>query len=133
MIYQNKGFSRIDRIRKQVLHELAQLICTNLKDPRISRVVLTDVTVTKDCAHAKVYYTILAGEPSEATQAALQNAVGYFRSKLSQRIALFNVPQLHFVYDRSIEQGAMIDRLLENIKQENVSLSDGSGSMDPQC
>lgn len=123
MTYQNKGFSRIDRIQKQVLHELAQLICTNLKDPRISRVVLTDVTVTKDCAHAKVYYTILADEPCEATQTALENAVGYFRRKLSQRITLFNVPQLHFIYDRSIEQGAMIDRLLENIKKENVRLS----------
>lgn len=123
MTYQNKGFSRIDRIQKQMLHEIAQLICTNLKDPRISRVVLTDVIVTKDCAHAKIYYTILADGSCKATQTALENAVGYFRSKLSKRITLFNMPQLHFVYDSSIEQGAIIDRLLENIKKENAQLS----------
>lgn len=118
MMRHNKSFSRIDRIQKQILQELAKLICTDLKDPRLSRVIPTEIHVSKDCAVAKVYYTILAAQPCEHVQAALDNAAGYFRSKIGQKILLFTTPQLHFIYDHSVEQGAKIDRLLAQIQQE---------------
>lgn len=113
----NKGYSRKDRVSEQIRRELADLIRTELKDPRVGMVSLTDVEVTADYAHAKVFFSTLAGGdnlPSVLT--GLQKASGFLRRELGKRISIHMTPQLHFVFDQSLERGADLSKLIDEAK-----------------
>ena len=109
----NRGFSRKDRVSEQIRRELAELIRTELKDPRVGMISLTDVEVTADYAHAKVFFSTLAGsEGLPDVLTGLQNASGFLRRELGKRISIHTTPQLHFVYDQSLERGADLSKLI---------------------
>lgn len=107
-----KGYSRTDRIAEQIQRELAQLLRLELKDPRVGMITLTSVEVTRDYSHAKVFYTNFGGE-NNAVQEGLEHASGYLRSQLAHAMKLRIMPQLHFIYDPSIERGANLSRLID--------------------
>ncbi|NCN89037.1 MAG: 30S ribosome-binding factor RbfA [Gallionella sp.] len=107
-----KDFARTDRISEQILRELAQFIRLEVKDPRVRKVTLTGVDVTRDHAHASVFYTSLDGD-SELLQQGLERAAGFLRSQLAHAMKLRITPQLHFVYDASIERGAHLSQLID--------------------
>ena len=117
----NKGYSRKDRVSEQIRRELAELIRTELKDPRVGMISLTDVEVTSDYAHAKVYFSTLAGGDNlPAVMTGLQKASGFLRRELGKRISIHMTPQLHFVFDQSLERGADLSKLI----QEALAVSD---------
>ncbi len=117
----NKGFSRKDRVSEQIRRELAELIRTELKDPRVGMISLTDVEITADYAHAKVFFSTLAGsENLPAVMEGLQKASGFLRRELGKRISIHMTPQLHFVFDQSLERGADLSKLI----QQAVAVSD---------
>ena len=121
----NKGFSRKDRVSEQIRRELAELIRTELKDPRVGMVSITDVEVTSDYAHAKVYFSTLAGsEQLSEVMAGLQRSAGFLRRELGKRISIHMTPQLNFVFDQSLERGADLSKLI----QEAVAISERSDS-----
>jgi len=116
-----KGFSRKDRVSEQIRRELAELIRTELKDPRVGMISLTDVEVTADYAHAKVFFSTLAGsEKLPGVLAGLQKASGFLRRELGKRISIHMTPQLHFVFDQSLERGADLSKLID----EAAAISD---------
>lgn len=106
---------RAQRVGDELQRALAQLLRDEVKDPRVGRVTITGVEVSADLAHAKVLFTHLAGR-AEAVEAerALQRTAGFLRSALAQRLSLYSVPQLHFVYDDSIESGMELSRLIDD-------------------
>ena len=119
----NKGFSRKDRVSEQIRRELAELIRTELKDPRVGMVSITDVEVTADYAHAKVFFSTLAGKDQlPEVKAGLQRASGFLRRELGKRISIHMTPQLHFVFDQSLERGADLSKLI----QEALAISASS-------
>lgn len=109
-----KDFPRSRRIAEQVQRELSDIIRLELKDPRVGMITITDVEVTQDNAHARVYFTLL-GEASrvEETTTGLQHAAGFLRSQLAHRLKLRTVPQLQFKYDASVERGMRLSRLID--------------------
>lgn len=109
-----KDFPRGRRIADQIQRELSEIIRMELRDPRVDLVTITDVEVSQDNAHAKVFFTAL-GEPvqQEVATKALEHAAGFLRSALAKRIKLRTVPQLHFNYDVSIERGMRLSRLID--------------------
>jgi len=109
-----KDFSRGRRIADQIQRELSDIIRLEINDPRVSLVTVTDVEVSQDNAHAKVFFTAL-GEPAQQESAgrALEHAAGFMRSTLAKRIKLRTVPQLHFHYDVSVERGMRLSRLID--------------------
>ncbi|MCW5576931.1 MAG: 30S ribosome-binding factor RbfA [Burkholderiales bacterium] len=109
-----KDFSRGRRIADQIQRELSDIIRLEIKDPRVSLVTVTDVEVSQDNAHAKVFFTVL-GESAqqEAAGRALEHAAGFMRSTLAKRIKLRTVPQIHFHYDVSVERGMRLSRLID--------------------
>ena len=122
-----KDYPRSRRIAEQIQRELAEIIRVELKDPRVpSLVTITDVEVTQDGAHAKVFFTLLGDESriAEATE-GLKSAAGFLRTELGGRMKLRTVPQLDFRYDASVERGVRLTRLID----EAVS----SGSKDPDA
>jgi ribosome-binding factor A len=109
----NRGFSRRDRIAEQIRRELAEIIRLELRDPRVGMISLTEVQVTADYAHAKVFFSSLAGsEQLAALQEGLENASGFLRSELGKRISIHMTPQLHFIFDESLERGAQLSKLI---------------------
>jgi len=119
----NKGFSRKDRVAEQIRRELADLLSTELKDPRVGMISITDVEVTADYAHAKVFFSTLAGsEHLEEVMTGLQKASGFLRRELGKRISIHMTPQLHFVFDQSLERGADLSKLI----QEALAISASS-------
>jgi ribosome-binding factor A len=106
---------RLRRIADQIQRELAEIIRTELKDPRVGMITLTGVEVSADLAHAKVFFTSLAGEDERAaTLAGLERAAGFMRSQLGARIKVHSTPQLHFRFDGSVEYGMRLSKLIDD-------------------
>lgn len=88
------------------------------KDPRIHDVTLTAVEVTPDLEQARVWFTLLRGDPDEVSR-ALNHAAGYLRSELAQRLRLRTMPRLAFKFDESVERGARLVRLIDQVVAED--------------
>ena len=114
---QRNGYARIDRVKEQVMRELAELVRTELKDPRAGFITINDVEVSRDYSHATVYYTVLNGDHAASAQ-ALEKAKGFLRSELSRRITVFRTPELHFEYDESLERGVNLSQLIDQATAE---------------
>ncbi len=118
MTKHNRSYARQDRVKEQIMRELAELVRRGLKDPRAGFITINEVEVTRDYSHATVYYTVLDDETRDITAEALENAKGFLRSGLSKRITLFRIPELHFQYDESLERGMGISRLIDRVAAE---------------
>src|SRR5690606_14834632 len=97
--------NRAFKVADQIQRDLSELIARELKDPRVGLVTLQGVEVTPDYAHAKVFFSLLTGDPQQ-TQEGLNQAAGFLRSGLFKRLHIHTVPTLHFVYDRTSERAA---------------------------
>jgi ribosome-binding factor A len=111
------GYSRSDRVTEQIHRELSELL-RQVKDPRVAHllplVTLTGVEITPDYAHAKVFYTSLAGHERDAEIArGLQHAASFLRRELGRRVRIHHTPELHFTYDASVERGTYLSRLID--------------------
>jgi ribosome-binding factor A len=108
-----QNFKRTDRVAEMIQRKLAQIIPLEVKDPRLNGIVtISAVKVAADLAHAKVYFTVLNND-KKLVEAILNAAASYLRSALARSITLRTVPQLHFVYDESIEYGQRLSRLID--------------------
>ncbi len=103
----NRGF----RVADQIQRDLSELIARELKDPRVGMVTINAVEVTPDYAHAKVFFSLLAGDPEEST-AGLNAAAGFLRNGLFKRLHIHTVPTLHFVFDRTTERASDMNALI---------------------
>ena len=111
------GFSRSDRVTEQIHRELSELL-RQVKDPRVAHllplVTLTGVDITPDYAHAKVFYTSMAGhERDDEVARGLRHAAGFLRRELGRRLHIHHIPELHFTYDASVERGSYLSRLID--------------------
>ncbi|MCX9156952.1 30S ribosome-binding factor RbfA [Niveibacterium sp. 24ML] len=127
-----KAFSRGDRVAEQIRRELAELIRMEVKDPRIGFVTITSVEVTPDYAHAKVYFTTIEGERAVPELAqGLRRASGFLRRELGRRIRIHTTPDLHWVYDRSIERGAQLSALIDEAVRSDAAHAGEAQGEDP--
>lgn len=115
-----KEYSRSQRVASQLLRELADLIRAEVKDPRVGFVTLTDLEITPDYAHAKVYFTLMDGrEHLGETLEGLRRAAPYLKRELRRRVRIHTTPDLHFHFDPSIEEGNRMDRLIDQAISED--------------
>ena len=103
--------NRAFKVADQIQRDLADLIARELKDPRVGMVTLQGIEVTPDYAHAKVFFSLLKGDPVE-TQAGLNQAAGFLRAGLFKRLHIHTVPTLHFLFDRTTERAADMNALI---------------------
>jgi ribosome-binding factor A len=103
--------NRSFRIADQIQRDLSELIAREVKDPRVGLVTLQAVEVTPDYAHAKVFFSVLTGDPAQAAE-GLNQAAGFLRSALFKRLHIHTVPTLHFVFDRTPERAADLIALI---------------------
>jgi ribosome-binding factor A len=102
--------NRSFRVADQIQRDVAELV-RELKDPRVGMVTINAVEVTPDYAHAKIFFSLLVGDPQE-TQLALNEAAGFLRNSLFKRLQIHTVPTLHFQFDRTTERAAELGALI---------------------
>jgi len=110
-----REYSRHQRLGNQMLRTLAELLRSEVKDPRVRDVVLTAVDLSRDLGVARVYFGLLDPQADAApTLEGLQHAGGFLRGKLGRAMKVRHVPELRFVHDDSaaeaIRLSALIDR-----------------------
>lgn len=115
-----KNNNRQGRIDEEFRKELSQLISFELKEPSVTGMVsVTKVKVTPDLKYAKVSASILNSKNVKETLAGLKKSSGFLRSELAKRINLRNTPELVFELDESLEYGARIDKIINDLKKDN--------------
>ncbi|MES2625844.1 MAG: 30S ribosome-binding factor RbfA [Pseudomonadota bacterium] len=125
-----KTSNRMGRIGDLLKQELAQLIQGELRDPRLGMISVMDVKVAKDLAHANVFITVLGAEVDPAVE-TLNKAAGLLRSLLAKNLNLRSTPKLHFVYDKSIENGRYISALIDKaVAQDAKNVEPDSNNPD---
>ena len=110
MRHKKPAANRSHRVADQIQRDVFELL-RELKDPRVGLVTINAVEVSPDYAHAKVYFSVLMGDPQESEQ-ALNEAAGFLRNGLFKRLAIHTVPTLHFQFDRTTERAADLSALI---------------------
>ena len=110
---------KIERIASEMVKQISYILATEIKDNDIKFVTVTDCKVSNDLSFAKVYVTVFDKEKIKNTVEALNNASGFIRRELANRIDIRHIPELSFVYDESIEYGKNIENIIEKIHEEN--------------
>ncbi len=114
------------RVADQIQKDLAQLIAMEVKDPRVGMVTLTEVQLTPDYAHAKVFFTTLVDDDAavQNTLNGLRKAAGFLRAQLGKRLHIHTLPELHFVHDTSTTRGAALSKLIDEANATRAADSD---------
>ncbi|MYM39157.1 30S ribosome-binding factor RbfA [Duganella qianjiadongensis] len=124
---------RGQRVADQIQRDLSEIIAFELKDPRIGMVTLTEVQLTPDYAHAKIFFTLLKDSKEQVKQTldGLTAAAGFMRNLLGKRLHIHTLPALHFVHDMSTSRGMELSALID---QANSTRSlDDEGDAAPQA
>ena len=108
---------KIDRLNNLFVEEISRIIHNEVKDKDIGFVTITDVRITNDLSFAKVYFTTL-DEDHKKVLNSLNKASGFIRSLLCDRVQIRKMPEIHFVYDESIEYGKKIEDIIDRINNE---------------
>lgn len=112
---------RVQRVREEIKKEAAEILRA-MRDPRIGFVTITDVEVSSDLRHVKIFVSVLGTEEEKKRCLdALQSAAGFVRTEIGKVIRLRHTPEIAFRLDDSIERGVRINQLLSQIAQENAS------------
>lgn len=103
------------RVADQIQRDLSEIISFELKDPRVGMVTITEVQVTPDYAHAKVFFTMLSDDEETVmnTISGLTAASGFMRGQLGRRLTIHTLPELHFVHDTSTVRGIEMSKLID--------------------
>ena len=114
-----KNNNRMGRIDEEYKKELSHIISYELKNPKVTGLIsVTDVKTTPDLKYAKVYVSILNSKDVKETFAGLKKSAGFIRSELAKKVNLRNTPELIFEIDDSLEYGAKIDSILNDIMKD---------------
>ncbi len=115
--------NRSNRVNDQIQRDVAELI-RELKDPRIGPMVtITNVEVTPDYAHAKVFFSLLVGDAQQCEE-GLNEAAGYIRNSLFKRLQIHTVPTLHFHFDRTTERALELSAIISRAVADKAKDSD---------
>ena len=116
-----KESRRSQRVADLVRAEISKLLLLEAHDPEVKKVTITDVVMPPDLRSARVYFSVLGGDPErELAEEALARASGYLRREVGRRFALRYAPDLTFYPDLSLERGARIEELLAKVLPEGV-------------
>jgi ribosome-binding factor A len=111
-----KEFGRPQRMADYLRKELSQIIQKDMRDPRLGMVGVTDVEVSKDLLHAKVYVTVFGKDTQaqmEEPLKVLNHAAGFLRTQIAQSATMRTTPTLRFYFDESIVRGSHLSQLID--------------------
>lgn len=119
-----KEYSRTQRVGDFLKRELSTKIQFEIRDPRVGMVSITDVEVSRDMAHAKVFITVLGKETEEEAKESidvLNKAAGFLRSQMARMSNARTTPKLRFFFDSSVVRGQHLSNLIKTAVSEDQS------------
>lgn len=112
---------RVERMQREILRELSRILREELNDPRLGMITLTRVKLTPDLKHATVFASAIGGETEwRRSHAAIRHAIGFIQQALARHMETRYVPEVAFVYDRSIEKSVRVHALLDRLAKERA-------------
>ena len=111
-----REFGRPERVADFIRKELSQIMQHQMRDPRIGLASITDVEVSRDLSHAKVFVTSLdsdSADEAKETLKVLNNASGFFRSQVAKSHSMRITPTIRFYFDESIHRGQQLSSLID--------------------
>ncbi|MEN6372861.1 MAG: 30S ribosome-binding factor RbfA [Armatimonadota bacterium] len=110
---------RQERVEELLKVEISEILQREMQDPRLGFVTITDVEITPDLRHARVFVSIMGDDEKKKTgMKALKSAAGFIRGELGKRVRMRVTPELEFKVDESIDRGVRIFELLEQLKKD---------------
>ena len=109
-----RSFHRTDRVAAQLRRDIGAIVHHAVREHGLPSVSVSDVEVTRDLAHAKVFVTALLGDQGPAAVKALKEIAPELRYQLGKAVRMRHVPELHFHYDDSVDRGERIEQLLRD-------------------
>ena len=121
-----REYARTDRVGQQIQKEIAVILMREVKDPRLSMTTVSAVEVTRDLAYAKIFVTFFTNEQTEIDSSieVLNDAAGFIRSLLAKSLRARIMPNLRFVYDKSLAEGVRMSALVDNAVASDKNLDD---------
>jgi len=121
-----REFARTDRVAQEIQKEVAMIIQREVKDPRLGMVTVSAVEITRDLAYAKIFVTFftLEGQNVDKSVEILNEAAGFIRSLLAKRIKARIMPELRFVYDKSMVEGVRMTNLVNQAVESDKKNAD---------
>ena len=113
--------TRMERVAERVRIELSTLLTRTVRDPAVSGITITHVSMTADLQLARVYYTVLDGGDRRDTARGLRRAKTYLRRLIGQRLQLRQVPELRFMLDEHLDQQDRLAKIFAEIENERPS------------
>ena len=123
-----REFERTQRVSHFLHEELARLLQSTVRDPRVQAVNLTGVEVSRDLSHAKVFFTLMSDASSEEraeVTAVLSKVSGFLRSELAKNSTMRTVPRISFRFDESVGRGRDMETLLSEVRRADEQLHTG--------
>ena len=109
---------RLERANELLREIIGDFLVHRLRDPRLQFVTVTEVQLSPDFQHGKVYFTVLGGEQREQEAlAALQSAEPLIREEINRNVHWRFIPRLTFIVDKRIEKAMSVLALLDQIAQ----------------
>jgi ribosome-binding factor A len=109
---------RPERVSSLLLEAVAGVLLREVKDPRVGGVTLTGASVTPDLKSAKVFFTTHRIEDQTAAEVGLRSATGYIKRRVGGQLRLRHTPELHFVYDATLDNAGRLENLLREVGSE---------------
>jgi ribosome-binding factor A len=106
--------------QEKVASRIRQIIAADflgLRDPRLHMITITEVKVSGDCSHARVFYTLHDATERKQTETALAGARGHFRSLIGREMKMRQTPDVHFIFDETEVKAARIEAILDGLKK----------------
>lgn len=114
-----KESNRMNRIDEELKKEISNIINYELNNPKVTGLIsVTKVKVTPDLRYARVYISMINEKNQKATLAALKQSAGYIRTLVAKKVNLRTTPEIIFEFDESIEYGAKIDSIINEIAKD---------------
>jgi len=120
-----REFGREERVGAELHRELALILRDEVRDPRLNKVTIQEVRVVRDLSHARVFFTLMDRDQAKKVEQALNKAASFLRRRLGEVVKLRVIPQLHFEYDHSLENGLRLSSLIDKaVASEGPASSD---------
>lgn len=112
---------RSERLAGEIRDEVARMVASDLKDPRLGFITVTRVELTSDLRYARVYVGVLGEDGSGESLAVLRKAAGFVKREIGRRLRVRFAPEIDFRYDRGLEATERVARVLAEQEAEQES------------
>ena len=130
-----REFERTQRVSHFLHEELARLLQTTVRDPRVQQVNLTGVEVSRDLSHARVFFTLMSDVPEaerSEISGVLSKVSGFLRSELAKSSSMRTVPRISFRFDESVGRGRDMESLLREVRRADAKFhAESDAESDP--